>query len=94
VVLSAPLADAVAARLDSRIADDRLLLFSERHVRAFRGAGVHEARAPLATYSVGTEVAVDGRVVTFPDRPAVMFRTAETAERIADVIRRGRAAVE
>ena len=88
--------DVIAADggLTSKTTEKRLLLFSDKNVRLFHASTMYELGAPLGVYAIGTKVARNDCIVTFPDGSAVEFPTSERAERVADVVARGTSALE
>jgi len=85
---------ALGGPLDSKTTEKRLLLFSDKNVRLFHARALHELGQPLGVYAVGTQLVLDDRTVTFPDGAAVVFKTSKVADRVADVVARGKSAVE
>jgi hypothetical protein len=80
--------------LTSRTSEKRLVLLTDKNARLFAGDAVHELGSPIGVYPVGTRVEVTERTVTFPDGSAVEFKASETATKVADVVARGRDAIE
>lgn len=87
--------DIVAADggLNSKTTEKRLLLFSDKNVRLFHAQAVHELGKPVGTYAIGAQVVLDDRMVTFPDGAAVTFKTSKVAEKVIDVVARGKSAL-
>lgn len=88
--------DVIAADggIHSKTTEKRLLLFSDKNMRLFHGRKIYELGEPLSMYPVGTRCVVNDRTITLPDGAAVAFSNSQTAQRMADLVERGTAALE
>lgn len=80
----------VADALGKSKAESRLVLFSDKFVRVLEGQTIATMGSELAICPVGSTIAVDDDVVTFPGGQLVKFRTAAAARRVAETTRTGK----